>query len=328
MNAAGLSRRTALAAAIALAATAARPARAQGAAWPNRPVRIIVPFPPGGPADGSARALAEVMGPALGQPVVVENRPGAGGVVGIGAAAQANDGHTLLMGSTSMTVTPALRSDLPYNIERDFEPIGMVSAQPLVVVVAANSPLRSIPDLVAAAKTRPGQLTAANSGNGTLAHLAAELFNGRMGVELAPVAYRGESLIMPDLLNGTVALGFLNLPILLPLIRDGRLRALAVTSPTPIPELPGVPTLSSVGVAGLDVQGWAALLAARGIPAEALPRLEAQLRAALASDPVRARFANFGVTPVISTRAQLRDYLKSEQTRWAEVVRTRRITVQ
>jgi len=309
----------------ALGGALAGPARAQGAAWPDRPVRIIVPFPPGGPADGSARALAEAMAPRLGQAVVVENRPGAGGVIGIGAAAQARDGHTLLMGSTSMTVTPSMRSDLPYDVLRDFEPIGMVSAQPLVLTVPAASPLKSVADLVREGRGKRGVFTGATSGNGTLSHLTIELFNGRTGTEIQPVAYRGESAIMPDLLGGTISLGFLNLPILLPLLRDGRLRALAVTARARIPQLPNVPTFAEAGVAGLEVEGWAALLAARGVPPAGLARLEQVLRECLGLEPVRQRLTNFGTTPVSSTRAELAAFLRAEMTRWGEVVRSRNI---
>jgi tripartite-type tricarboxylate transporter receptor subunit TctC len=317
-----ITRRTALTLGAALLAAQAGAQEA----WPTRPIRIIVPFPPGGPADGSARALAEVMGPALGQPVVVENRAGAGGVIGIGAAAGANDGHTLLMGSTSMTITPALRSDLPYDIFRDFAPVGMVSAQPLVLVVPAASPLRDVAGVVAAGKS-PG-LTSGTSGNGTLSHLAIELFNARTGTQIGPVAYRGESAIVPDLLNATLNMGFLNLPILLPLLAEGKLRALAVGSPQRTDRLPDVPTFAEAGVQGMEAQGWAALLAARGVPEAGLAKLEKALQDALRSEQVLARFAAFGVAPVISTRAALDAYLREESTRWAEVVRTRNIRVQ
>jgi tripartite-type tricarboxylate transporter receptor subunit TctC len=220
--------------------------------WPSRPIRIIVPFPPGGPADGSARVLAESMGPALGANIVVENRTGGGGVIGITAAAQSNDGHTLLMGSTSMTVTPSMRTDLPYDIFRDFQPIGMVSAQPLVLVVPAASPLRSVEDVIRTGKKK-GDLTAGTSGIGTLSHLAIELFNMRTATEIVHVPYRGENAILPDLLNSTIDLGFLNLPILLPQLQAGKLRALAVSAKASITELPDVKTFKAQNIDGLEV---------------------------------------------------------------------------
>jgi tripartite-type tricarboxylate transporter receptor subunit TctC len=294
-------------------------------AWPSRTVRIIVPFPPGGPADGSARVLAEVMAPQLGQSVIVENRPGAGGVIGIQAAAQSKDGHTLLMGSTSMTITPSLQPKLPYDVMRDFDPIGMVSAQPLVVVVPGSSPIRSIEDLIKRAQAKPGEVTSANSGNGTLSHLTAELFSSQVNAPITSVAYKGENALIPDLLTGTVSLGFLNLPITLPFIRDGRLRALAVTTREPVPELKGVPTLRSLGIDGMEVEGWAALLAAKGISEQGLARLETVLNHALTSQAVRERFAAFGVTPVVTGRTKLREYIQNEADRWGSVVRTRGI---
>jgi tripartite-type tricarboxylate transporter receptor subunit TctC len=230
------------------------------------------------------------------------------------------------MGSTSMVITPTLQPrSATYDLMRDFDPVGMVSAQPLVAVVAASSPIKSIPDLIAAARANPGQLTAANSGNGSLAHLTAELFCAKVGVQITSVPYRGESALTPDLLAGTVSLGFLNLPVMLPLIRDGRLRALAVTTPAPVPELPGVPTLRSLGIDGVEAEGWAALLAAKGIPDEGLAKLERLLDEALASPQVRDRFLAFGVAPVMSGRTKLREFLLAETGRWGEVIRTRNI---
>jgi tripartite-type tricarboxylate transporter receptor subunit TctC len=320
-------RRRLLGGLAALAGAALAP-RAVGAeeAWPNAMIRIIVPFAPGGPADGSARILADVMAPKLGQPMAIENRAGGGGIVGIATAAQSHDRHTLLMGSTSMTIMPTLQpKGVTFDILRDFDPIGMVSAQPLVVVVPATSRIVNIDGLIQVARANPGQLSAANSGNGSLAHLTTELFCIKAGISITSVPYRGESLLTPDLLAGTVSLGFLNLPAMLPLIRNGRLRALAVTAPEPIPELPRVPTLRSLGIAGVEAEGWAALLAPKGIPEAGLAMLERTLAEALQSAPVRERFATFGVRPVVSSRAGLRDFIAAETERWGEVIRTRGI---
>jgi tripartite-type tricarboxylate transporter receptor subunit TctC len=209
--------------------------------WPGRTVRIIVPFAPGGGSDVSARVLAELFASDLKQSVVVENRPGGGSVVGVTAAAQSRDGHTLLMGSNSMVINPILRPPLPYDVDRDFEAVGMVSAQPLVLVVPDGAGIRSVEDLIAQARARPGQSTAGNSGSGTLAHLTTVLFELRAGIDLTPVPYKGESALMPDLLAARVTLGFLNLPSVIPHIRAGKLRALAVSSPQPSGDLPGVP---------------------------------------------------------------------------------------
>lgn len=295
-------------------------------AWPSHPVRIIVPFAPGGGADTSARVLAELLGPQLGQAVIVENKPGAGSAIGVTMAAQARDGHTLLMGSNSMVINPSLQSNISYNVERDFDAVGMVSAQPLVLVVPADSSIHSIADVIAQAKAKPGAISAGNSGNGTLAHIASELFSAQTGVTLTPVAYKGESALMPDLISGRVSLGFLNLPSVAPHIKAGKLRALAVSSPKPVPELPGVPTLRSLNYPALEVQGWAALLAPKGtIPPEGLARLETMLAKALASDKVRQQFATLSVEPVIMNRQQTARFLRDEAARYAAVIKARGI---
>jgi tripartite-type tricarboxylate transporter receptor subunit TctC len=295
-------------------------------AWPTKTVRIIVPFAPGGGADSSARVLAEVLGPQLGQAVIVENKPGAGSAIGVMAAAQSKDGHTLLMGSNSMVVNPSLKPEIGYDVARDFDAVGMVSAQPLVLVVPAASKIQSVADVVTQAKANPGQLSAGNSGNGTLAHLASELFGAQTGIALTPVAYKGESALMPDLLGGRVSLGFLNLPSVIAHIKSGGLRALAVSSPQPVPDLPGVPTFRSLNYPSLEVQGWAALLAPKGtIPPEGLARLETLLAAALASDAVKQRFATLAVAPVTMGRAATDQFLKAEGARYGGIIKARGI---
>jgi tripartite-type tricarboxylate transporter receptor subunit TctC len=319
------TRRAALA--LFAAALAAGPAFA-AEPWPTRSVRIIVPFAPGGGADSSARVLAELLAPQLGQSVIVENKPGAGSAIGVMAAAQARDGHTLLMGSNSMVINPSLKPDLTYDEARDFDAVGMVSAQPLVLVVPASSSIHSIADIIAQAKAQPGALSAGNSGTGTLAHLASELFAAQTGVTLTPVAYKGESALLPDLIAGRVSLGFLNLPSVAAHIKSGRLRALAVSSPQPVPQLPGVPTLRSLNYPSLEVQGWAALLAPKGtIPPEGLARLEELLTKALASDVVKAKFAALSVTPVIMNREATAKFLQAEGARYAAVIKARGIKV-
>ncbi|MDR6536635.1 tripartite tricarboxylate transporter substrate binding protein [Variovorax soli] len=321
-----LNRRTLLSAA-ALALSAVHAGRGWAAdAWPSKTVRIIVPFAPGGGADSSARVLAEVLAPKLGQSVIVENRPGAGSAIGVMAAAQSKDGHTLLMGSNSMVINPVLNPSITYDVARDFDAVGMVSAQPLVLVVPSSSKIASFADLVAEAKARPGTVTAGNSGNGTLAHLTAELFSIQTQTTITSVPYKGESALLPDLIGGLVSCGFLNLPSVIAHVRAGRLRALAVSSPAPVAELPGVPTLRSLGQSTLEVQGWAALVAPKGtIPKEGLARLEALLIEALGTDAVKSRFAALSVTPVVSGRDATAQYLKAEGARWQQVIKTRGI---
>lgn len=297
-------------------------------AWPVRTVRIIVPFAPGGGADSSARVLAELLGAQLGQPVIVENKPGAGSAIGVSAAAQSKDGHTLLMGSNSMVINPLLNPQISYDVERDFDAIGMVSAQPLVLVVPASSPIKSLGDLIAQGKARPGQLSAGNSGSGTLAHIASEIFASETKIDITPVPYKGESALLPDMISGLVAFGFLNLPSVASHIKSGRLRALGVSSPQPVAELPGVPTLRSLNYPMLEVQGWACLLAPKGsIPTAGLARLEMLLAQALGSSAVKTRFDALSVTPFIMSREATGQYLRTETARYAEVIKARGIKV-
>jgi tripartite-type tricarboxylate transporter receptor subunit TctC len=325
-----LQRRSLLCYLAAAAASGAASRRSVAAEpWPTRSVRIIVPFAPGGGADSSARVLAEAMAPRLGVPMIVENKPGAGSAIGVAYAAQSRDGHTLLMGSNGMVINPALNPAVGYDVERDFDVVGMVSAQPLVLVVPPSSPIHSVADLIAQAKGRPGQVTAGNSGTGTLAHLASEIFGSQTGTTLTPVPYKGESALMPDLISGLISLGFLNLPSVLSQIKSGRLRAIAVSSPRPLPEVPGVPTFDSLGYPSLQVQGWAALFAARGsIPEPALARLGALLAQALQSTSVRQRFTNLGVTPLVMDRKASADFIEAETERYAAVIKTRNIHLQ
>lgn len=321
-----IRRRAAVHALAALLAASAFGAASAQDNWPTKAVRIIVPFAPGGGADGSARVLAEVLAGPLGQAVVVDNKPGAGSAVGVMATLQSKDGHTLLMGSNSMVINPSLNPSLTYDVASDFDALGMVSSQPLVLVVASASPLHSVADVVTHSKAGPGGLTAGNSGTGTLAHLASEIFAGQTGASLTPVAYKGESALMPDLIAGRVSLGFLNLPSVLPHIRSGRLRALAVSSPEPVADLPGVPTFRALKYPALEVQGWAALLAPKGsIPQAGLARLETLLAQALNSPDVRQKFVTFGVTPVVMRRDATAQFLKSEAARYAAVIKARGI---
>jgi len=302
----------------------ATPARAE--AWPSKGVRIIVPFPPGGAADSTARVLAEQFTPQLGQSVIVENRPGAGSAIGVTVAAQAKDGHTLLMGSNSMVINPSLQPAIGYDMARDFDAVGTVSAQPLVLVVPASSAIASVDALIAAAKAAPGKISTGNSGYGTLAHLASEIFAAQTGTQLTAVPYKGESALLPDLIGGLVAAGFLNLPAIATHIKSGKLRPLAVSSPQPVPELPGVPTFRSLGYPAIEVQGWAAIVAPKGtIPAEGLARLESLLAAALAAPAVLERFAVLSLAPLKMDRPTTARFLQEEAQRYAAIIKARGI---
>jgi tripartite-type tricarboxylate transporter receptor subunit TctC len=297
--------------------------------WPAKTVRIIVPFAAGGPADAAARILAELFAPQLGQPVVVENRPGAGSAIGVVAAAQSRDGHTLLIASNSMVINPSLNSSIGYDVARDFDAVGMVAAQPLMLVVPTDSDIKSFSDLITRYKGKADALTAGNSGIGTLAHLTSEIFMAETGVPLTPVPYRGESTLLPDLMSGRVSLGFLNLPSVAPLVKEGKLRGLGVSSQQPVAELPGVPTFRALNYPSLEVQGWSMLVAPKGsIPAEGLARLEDLLAKALNTEAVQNRLAALNQTPVVQSREATADFLKAEESRYGAIIKTRNIKPQ
>jgi tripartite-type tricarboxylate transporter receptor subunit TctC len=297
--------------------------------WPTRTVRIIVPFAAGGPADSAARVLADVMAPQLGQPVVVENRPGAGSAIGVVAAAQSRDGHTLLVASNSMVINPALNPSVGYDVGRDFDAVGMVAAQPLMLVVPSNSEIKSFSDLITRYKGKADELTASNSGIGTLAHLTSEIFSAETGVPLTPVPYKGESTLLPDLISGRVSLGFLNLPSVAPLVKEGKLRGLGVSSEAPVPELPDVPTFRSLNYPSLEVQGWSMLVAPKGtIPVEGLARLEDLLARALKAEAVQTRLAALNQTPVVQSRQATADFLKAEEKRYGAIIKAQNIRPQ
>jgi len=295
-------------------------ARAQGGgAWPSRPVTVVVPFAPGGAGNGSVRIVGEAIAPRLGQPLVVDNRPGGGGITGTQMVCASQDDHLLLMGSTSMTILPALRKDLSYDVQRDLQPVGMLSSQPQAIVTAANGPLQSLDQLVHKAKA--GEIAVGNSGVGTLSHLATALMNRKLGLKLLPVPYKGDSVLLPDVVAGTVPLGMVNLPVAMQLIRGGRLKALAITSAQPDAQLPDVPLLRSLG-GDFVITGWAALFAAHKVPAAGVERFSVQLREVLAEASVRERFVGLGVEPWPSTAGELREFMRKETQRWGEVVRT------
>lgn len=305
-----------------LAASLAAPglARAQ-AAWPERGVRIVVPFPPGGAIDAMARLIAPMMERSLGQAVVIENRSGAGGVLGTEVAAQSRDGHTLLMTALTHVVLAALNPRLPYDPWGDFLPAAPVGTVANVLVVPAASPLRSVADLVAAAKARPGQLNYGSAGSGTSLHLCAALFAAEAGIELTHVPYRGSGPAVTDLIAGRIELMFDSATSVAPHLSAGTLRALAVTTSRRSALQPDLPTVAEAGVPNFAVDWWYALLAPRGVPEAGRRRVEAAVGEALRQPALIERFANIRCEPMEGNADTLGATIARDRVTWTEVVR-------
>ena len=315
-------------AAMALVVTAtagvlsAAPAQAQGT-WPDKPLKLVVPYPAGGNADNTARLLATQLGQRLGQQVVVDNRPGGSGTIGAAAVAKAPaDGYTLLLDATAFTVNPSLFPKLPFDAAKDFAPISLVLQVPLLMVVPANSPFQSVADVAKAARARPGHLTYASAGNGGAQHLAGELFKQGQKVAITHIPYRGGAPALTDLIGGQVDLMFSATTASGPFVKSGKLRALAISSPRRVEGWESVPTVAESGVSGFQVSEWNGLFAPAGTPRPVLERLEAETRAIVASPEMKKRFAELGVQGVGSSAQEFSAFLKAETTKWAEVIRT------
>ncbi|PHK95448.1 LacI family transcriptional regulator [Pseudoroseomonas rhizosphaerae] len=314
-----LGRRALLAATALPVLLAGAAARAQS--WPQRPIRLIIPFPPGGPTDIVARVLAERMGRELGQPVVAENRPGANGNIGNDAVAKAEpDGHTVLYNTSSIALSPALYTRLPYDALRDLRPVALTATIPLVLAVNAELPVRDVAGFVAHLKARPGQLTYGSAGNGNVTHLGAFLLLRDQGLEAVHSPYRGSAPALLDAAAGRVQFLTDTVNSALPLIRDGRLRALAVTSPRRIAPLPEVPTVAEALIPGFEVGAWQGMMVPARTPDAVVARLNAAVMAALADADVRARLAEQGTEPLGGTPEAYGDYLRAETARWARVI--------
>ena len=300
----------------------AAPAQAQGT-WPDKPLKLVVPYPAGGNADNTARLLATQLGQRLGQQVVVDNRPGGSGTIGAAVVAKAPaDGYTLLLDATAFTVNPSLFPKLPFDAAKDFAPISLVLQVPLLMVVPANSPFQSVADVAKAARARPGHLTYASAGNGGAQHLAGELFKQGQKVAITHIPYRGGAPALTDLIGGQVDMMFSATTASGPFVKSGKLRALAISSPRRVEGWESVPTVAESGVPGFQVSEWNGLFAPAGTPRPVLERLEAETRAIVASPEMKKRFAELGVQGVGSSAQEFSSFLKAETTKWAEVIRT------
>lgn len=305
-----------------LAALAASiPASAQE--WPTKPIKLIVPFPPGGGTDILSRVVANHLTITLKQPIVVENKPGAGGNIGVDLAAKsASDGYTIVMGQTSnLAINPSLYQKLPYDPVKDLAPIALVADAPLALVVAADSKVKTLQDLIAAAKAAPGDLTFGSPGNGTVAHLAGELLQKTAGIKLLHVPYKGSGPALIDLIGHRLDSFMSSVPTALSQINGGKVHALAVSSASRSPSLPNVPTIGEGGVAGFDTTTWFGILAPAATPAPVLARLNEAVNGALQSPEVKEKIAAEGGSAIGGSAEKFAALLKADLAKWAVVVK-------
>jgi len=302
------------------------PAAAQ--TWPTKPVRLVVPFAPGGGTDIIARTLAQKVGAAWGQSVVVDNRSGGGGTIGTGAVAKAPpDGYSLLLSSVSIAYLPALYSALPFDIARELAPVALVVTQPSLLVVNPGVAAKSVAELVALARAKPGELRYSSGGSGSASHLAVEVFRAVSKTDIVHVPYKGGGPAINSLLGNETQMMISNVVTLAPHIKAGRLRALAVTGEARVKSLPDLPTMAEAGAAGAEFDGWYGLLVTAGTPAAVTRAINTEFNRALEATDVRERFAAAGFEPLGGSVEKFAAYLKAETAKWTGVVRDARIRI-
>lgn len=301
-----------------------------GDRFPARPVRLIVTFPPGGSADETVRMIVPRLNERLGQQVVVDNRPGAGGNIGLTIVAKAPaDGYTLGVGAAgALAANASLYAQMPFDALKDFQPVAMLAAIPFVIVGNPALAPRSVRELVAYAKANPGKLSIAHGGNGTAMHLSAALFNQMSDARLVEVPYKGSGPAALDVLGGQVPLGVVDLPSALQQIKAGKLIAYAVTGAQRLPTLPDVPTVSEAGLAGYDSTGWFGVVAPAGTPRAVVARLNAEINAALNDEAIRAAIRQSGVEPAPATTEAFDAYIRAETQKWARVIKSANIRLE
>ena len=302
---------------------------AQAQSYPSKPIRLIVPFPAGGATDLFARSLSQKLGERLGQSVVVDNKPGAGGTLGSDLAAKATpDGYTLLLSTTSThSIGPNLNPKIPYDAVRDFTPIGQVGNAPSIMLVPNSSPAHTVQEWIEYARKNPGRLNYASSGNGTIVQLTAELFKAQANLFVVHIPYKGTALAMPDLISGKVDVLFDSLPTGLPHVREGRLRALGVTSAKRSPLVPDLPPISDV-LPGYESSTWFGLFGPRGLPADVVTRVNTAANQVLRDPEVVEKLKSLGIEPVGGTPAQFSAMLGSELAKWKKIIQDRKITLE
>jgi len=323
----GAKRRGGLAALL-LAALIATAAHAQ--TYPSRPIRLVVPFPPGGSTDILARALAQKLSEGLAQAVVIDNRPGAGGSIGSEAAAKAApDGHTLMMGHLgTLAVNPAIYKNLPYDPVKSFAPVSLMAIVPSVLVVNPQVPAASAAELIAYARANPGKLAYGSAGAGSTSHLTTEYFKLATGTDILHVPYKGIGPMLTDLISGQLSMGINGAPAVMSHVNSGRLRALAVTGIARLPSLPQIPTLDESGVKGFDASGWYGIVVPAGTPREIVMKLNAEIRRIMQTPDLRARLDSEGAIPAAGSPEEFAAFIVSEIARWGAVLKRAGIQAQ
>jgi len=304
------------------ASAAAQPAGKPGGVYPSRPIRLIVPFAPGGSNDIMARLVGQKFSEALGQQVVIDNRAGGSGIIGTDLAAKAApDGYTMLMMSLTFAVNPSLFRKLPYDTEKDLAPVTLVASAPLMLVIHPSIPAKSVPEFLAYAKANPGKLNFGSGGPGTTPHLAGEMLKMTSGIAMTHVPYKGGGPALADLMGGQIQLMLENIPSTLPLAKAGKLRALAVTGSKRSPLVPDLPTLAEAGLKGYEIVGWNGLFMPAGTPRNIIAYVHTQTVHALGQADVKQRLSTLGAEGVGSSPDEFRSFIKAEIAKWAKVVK-------
>ncbi len=295
---------------------------ALGQAWPSKPIHYLVPFPPAGATDITARIIADKITGPLGQPVIVENRPGAAGNVGSEVVAKsAPDGYTVLQCTVAQSISQTLYAKLNYDLEKDLAPVAMIALVPNVMEVNPSVPAKSVAEFIALAKSRPGKINFASSGSGTSIHMSAEMFMMLTGVKMVHVPYKGSGPALAGMLGGEVDVMFDNLTSSIGYIKSGKLRALAVTTTTRYPELPDVPTMQEAGVAGYEATAWFGMLMPKGTPRNVVMRMNSEVNKALAHADVKEKLAQQGAVASAWTPEQFGEFIHNEIAKWGKVVK-------